>query len=204
MTLFTISVNIKHISMCLNSAVFKLLSVKTENCTSRVWSTLCFNDCTRTQNRLPCDIAKWSTLLNMHWEARHFHPCSLKHENYCLDTFYFCWVYNVKPHCSNLRTITANFECPKVSIWAATWQNQQNECTPSEDSDQPGHPPSQSLIRVFAVRMKKAWVLSYPLSAQWRLWSDWADAKADVSLRWAHSHFVGFVISWLICYGNAR
>ena len=37
-------------------------------------------------------------------------------------------------------------------------------CAPSEDSDQPGLPPS--LIRVFAVRMKKAWVLSYPLSAQ--------------------------------------
>ena len=36
-------------------------------------------------------------------------------------------------------------------IWAATWQNQQNECAPSEDSDQPGHPPS--LIRVFAVRL---------------------------------------------------
>ena len=35
---------------------------------------------------------------------------------------------------------------------------------PSEDSDQPGNPPS--LIRVFAVRMKKIWVLSYPLSAQ--------------------------------------
>ena len=45
--------------------------------------------------------------------------------------------------------------------------NQQNECSPSEDSDQPGHPPS--LIRVFAVRMKKPWVLSYPLSAQQRL-----------------------------------
>ena len=44
----------------------------------------------------------------------------------------------------------------------------------SEDSDQPGHPPS--LMRVFAVRMKKARVLSYPLSAQRRLWSDWADA----------------------------
>ena len=37
----------------------------------------------------------------------------------------------------------------------------------------PWHPPS--LIRVFIVRMKKAWVLSYPLSAQQRLWSDWAD-----------------------------
>ena len=40
-------------------------------------------------------------------------------------------------------------------------------CAPSEDSDQPGHPPS--LTRVFAIRMKKAWVLSYPLSAQRRL-----------------------------------
>ena len=38
---------------------------------------------------------------------------------------------------------------------------------PIEDSDQPGHP--HSLIRVFAVRMKKAWALSYPLSAQQRL-----------------------------------
>ena len=54
------------------------------------------------------------------------------------------------------------------------------------------HPPS--LIRVFAVRMKKAWVLSYPLSAQRKLWSDWADAQADLSLHWAHSHFVGFVM----------
>ena len=50
---------------------------------------------------------------------------------------------------------------------------------------------------VFAARMKKAWVLSYPLSAQRRRWSDWADAQADLSLRWAHSHFVGFVMSRL-------
>ena len=40
--------------------------------------------------------------------------------------------------------------------------------------------------------MKKAWVLSYPLGAQWRLRSDRADAPADLSLRWAHTHFVGF------------
>ena len=33
-------------------------------------------------------------------------------------------------------------------------------CATSEDSDQPGHP--YSLIRVFDVRKKKAWVLSYP------------------------------------------
>ena len=80
-------------------------------------------------------------------------------------------------------------------IWAVSWQNQRNDCAPSEDSDQPGHP--SSLIRVFAVRMKKPWVLSYPSSAQRRLWSDWADVQADLSLGWAHSHFVGFVVSWL-------
>ena len=53
---------------------------------------------------------------------------------------------------------------------------------PSKDSDQLGHLPS--LIRVFTVRMKKAWTLSYPGSAQQRLWSDWGDA----------GHFVGFVM----------
>ena len=35
-------------------------------------------------------------------------------------------------------------------------------CAPSEDSDQPGHQPSL----VFAVRTKKAWVFTYPLSTQ--------------------------------------
>ena len=80
----------------------------------------------------------------------------------------------------------------RIVEWAKTWQNQQSDCAPSEDSDQPGHPPS--LIRVFTVCMKKTWVLSYPFSAQRRLWSDWADL---ICLRWAHTHFVGFVMSWL-------
>ena len=63
-------------------------------------------------------------------------------------------------------------------------------CTTSEDSDKPGHAPS--LIRDFPVRMKKPWVLSYPLSAQRRLWTDWVDAQADLSLRWAHKPFCWF------------
>ena len=29
--------------------------------------------------------------------------------------------------------------------WATTWQNQQNECAPSEDSDQPGAQSDQSI-----------------------------------------------------------
>ena len=82
-----------------------------------------------------------------------------------------------------------------ITVSAVSWQS---DCAPSEDSDQPGHPPS--LIRVFAVRMRKAWIFCYPLSAQRRLWSDLTDAQADLSLRWAHSHFVGFVMRRLICY----
>ena len=39
---------------------------------------------------------------------------------------------------------------------------------------------------IFAVCMKKHWVLSYPLRTLWRLWSDWTDAQADLSLRWVH------------------
>ena len=68
---------------------------------------------------------------------------------------------------------------------------------PNEDSDQPGHPPS--LIRVFTVHKKKASVLSYPLSAQQRLWSDWADAQANLSLRCAHRSFCWFVMRKLKC-----
>ena len=33
------------------------------------------------------------------------------------------------------------------TMWAATWQNQQNECAPREDSDQPGHSPSDQSLR---------------------------------------------------------
>ena len=55
---------------------------------------------------------------------------------------------------------------------------------------------------VWSESLLSAWrefgVLSYPLSAQRRLWSDWADAQADLSLRWVHSHSVGFVMRRLI------
>ena len=65
-----------------------------------------------------------------------------------------------------------------------------NKMISSKDSEQPGHP--LSLIRVFAVRETKSWILRYPLSAQRRLWSDWADAQADMSLQWAHMPFCWF------------
>ena len=52
---------------------------------------------------------------------------------------------------------------------------------------------SESSLSAF----KKVWVLSYPLSTS-EDWSDWADAQADLSVRKAHTHFVDFVMSWLV------
>ena len=76
--------------------------------------------------------------------------------SFCIFHMHQCMV---KQHYSNFRIITAIFDVLIFRIsqcnlltdkWAASWQNQQNDCVPSEDSDQPVHPPS--LIRVFAVR----------------------------------------------------
>ena len=62
-----------------------------------------------------------------------------------------------------------------------------------------------SLIRDFALRMKKTWALSYPFSAQRRLWLDWADAQADLGLPFCwfcHHVFVVFYdsISLYVCF----
>ena len=83
----------------------------------------------------------------------------------------------------------------KKNTWAAAWQNQQNDvCTQRRLSIRP-------VWSVFAVRMKKPWVLSYPLSTQWRLirlggcpgWSVFAGPTR---------HFVGFVMQWLTCQSS--
>ena len=85
------------------------------------------------------------------------------------------------------------------NIWAATGQNQQNGCVPSKDSDQPGHPPT--LIRVFAVRMKKPWVISYPLSTQRRLirlgrCPGWSDSSLGTHLFCWFCHVVAHMFLW--------
>ena len=48
------------------------------------------------------------------------------------------------------------------------------------------------------------WVAKDPrfLHADTEDWSDWADAQADLSLRWEHSHFVGFVKRRLKSWGS--
>ena len=39
---------------------------------------------------------------------------------------------------------------------------------------------------MFTAHLKTLWILGYPQCALQRLWSDYADAQADLSLRWAH------------------
>ena len=80
-------------------------------------------------------------------------------------------------------------------------------CGPSEDSDQPGHPPS--LIRVSAVRLKQTWALSYPVSAQRRVWSDWVDAQADLirlsgCIGWSESSLGTKVILFVLSSGGSK
>ena len=77
----------------------------------------------------------------------------------------------------------------KLRFGATACQTNKTTCAPSEDrSDW-----ASRRIRVFAVCVEKTWVLSYPLSAQRRLIRlGWADAQADLSLRWAQGSVCWF------------
>ena len=59
--------------------------------------------------------------------------------------FWFCHEAAQLPVC--LSFVPFNWRRLVAYIWAASWQNQQSECAPSEDSDQPGHPPSLISLR---------------------------------------------------------
>ena len=65
---------------------------------------------------------------------------------------------------------------PKRTFW--------HERAPNGKLNQPAH--LRSLIRVFALCAKKLCIFGYPRCAQWRFWSDCANAQADLNLRWAH------------------
>ena len=95
---------------------------------------------------------------------------------------YLSKIYQILQHSNDRKYVYNNFLqqigafvaicCPEVNftksrtiyIFEPRHDKTSNMCAPSEDLDQPGHLPS--LIRVFAIRMKKAWALSYPLTAQ--------------------------------------
>ena len=75
-------------------------------------------------------------------------------------------------------------------------------CEPSEISDQPGHPPI--LIRIFTMRSNGSYGPNLSSCGQRRLWSNWADAQTDLSLRWAHIPYCWFChdVAHLICFSG--
>ena len=110
-----------------------------------------------------------------------------------------CSLESIGIHVSSVFTLPTDFrDCYArsqflISSEAPRDKTNKMACAPREDSAQTRHPPS--LIRVFAVRMKKVWVLSYPLSSQRRL-VRLDGCPVGSESRWAHSHFVGFVTRW--------
>ena len=78
-------------------------------------------------------------------------------------------------------------------LWAASWQNQQNDVHPAKTQI------SLGICPVWSESSLSAWRKLRSLATHWAHSED-ADAQADLSLRWAHSHFVGFVMRWLICW----
>ena len=74
-------------------------------------------------------------------------------------------------------------------IWAATWQNQQNGMCAQRRlrSAWASAQSNQSLL--FAWRKLGSLVTHWAHSEDW---SDWADAQADLGLRWAHRLYCWF------------
>ena len=120
----------------------------------------------------------------------------------CWVHMWICWfccaAYQlVESHAPNSRVLLQVNHQTKVHIvliFAATYElryDKTNKMTvrPAKTQISLGICPVWS---VFTVRMKKAWAFSYPLSAQRRLWSNWVDALADLSLCWAHMPFCWF------------
>ena len=74
--------------------------------------------------------------------------------------------------------------------WAAAWQNQQNDlCTQRRlGSAWASALSDQSSLSTW----RNLGSLASQMSGQQRLWSEWVDAQADLSLRWAHRSFCWF------------
>ena len=113
----------------------------------------------------------------------HFARLGMKDSIIFKSKRFYCSVSVVRAYIMSLSTF---------SSWAASWQNKQNDCAPSEDSDLPislGIGPVWSVFPVHSIGNSGPKLSS---RGQRRLWSDWADAQADLSLRRAHMPFCWF------------
>ena len=114
--------------------------------------------------------------------------------------FYF--KTNIRP--SIIFRIEDNFTCMQVNCISNWEHNKSRRVTkPTKWHVRPAKTQISLGIRsVWPESSLSTWRKRGSLATHWAhseaLWSDWADAQADLSLRWAHSHIVGFVSSRLI------
>ena len=99
--------------------------------------------------------------------------------------------------CDHNAAVARDLERHQVSLKVEPWHDKTNKmtCAPSKDSDQPGHSPS--LMRVFALCSVGSLGSKVSSCGQQRLWSDWVDAQADLSLCWVH-----IILLVLSCTGS--
>ena len=114
-----------------------------------------------------------------------------------------------KPSCSTFRMITANFQMSEILGFLFILVCSVTRFEPRHDktNKMTVHPAktqiSLSIRPVWSESsLCASWVAKNPrfLHTHSEDWSDWADAQADLSLRWAQSHFVGFVMLWPIWF----
>ena len=105
--------------------------------------------------------------------------------------------------CLNLNNYFLTMNYYDSHIGAASWQNKQNgmcaqrklrSAWASAQSDQSlrcvlSGPKGPKLS---SCGQRRLWSDCADAQADLRLWSDWADAQADLSLRWAHMPFCWF------------
>ena len=82
---------------------------------------------------------------------------------------------------------------PQSEAAANPWHQEEER----KDKIEPTRDKTKVSVRpVWSESSLSAWRKLGPLATHWvhsEDWSDWADTQADLSLRWAHSHIVGFV-----------
>ena len=116
---------------------------------------------------------------------KHAHNCAC-HNNHVNKILWNSAICSILYQFKTIKKLEEN--------WAATWQNQQSECGPSEDIR-----PVWSESSLCAQRVAEDPSFLHADSED----SDQTErmpTQADLSFCWAHCHFVGFLVMWLKCW----
>ena len=113
----------------------------------------------------------------------------LSRKNPCFVNIWFTLVITLERPCLILKGATPTDHLRHLMTKPTKWH-----VRPAKTQISLGIRLVWSESSLSAWRKLESLATHWGLSAQRRLWSDWMDAQADLSLCWAHSHSVGFVM----------